>query len=109
MLAKFNSSIKKQGFYQALGVSAYCFLVGLIFLYGEAIFGRMANLVGPVAFLILFIVSALICALIVFYKHYQLFFEGKRKEAADLVLATTAWLFVAFCLFLLLSTLMRKG
>jgi hypothetical protein len=101
MNTKVSPILIKKGFLQALGVTAYCGLVGMIFWRGNEIFGKDPNYAGPVAFLILFIVSALICASIVFYQPYKLFFENKKKEAIDLVIATTLWLFLFFILFLL--------
>jgi len=90
------------GFFQALGVTFYCSLVGLLFWKGNEIFGQM-NYLGPVLVLVLLSVSVLICALIVFYRPYRLFFDGKKKEASELVLSTTAWLFVFFLVFLFIA------
>lgn len=100
---KFSSMVIKKGLVQALGITLYCSFVGLFFWKGNEVFGKTPNFAGPVAFLILFIVSALICAAIVFYQPYRLFFENKKKEAIDLVVATTGWLFSFFLIFLLIS------
>lgn len=104
---KFTSSLKGKGFVQAVGVTLHCGLVGVLFWKGNEIFGKAPNYAGPVAFLLLFSVSALICTLIVFYQPYKLFFNGKKKEALDLVLYTTGWLFIFFLIFLSLATLIR--
>ena len=90
----------KSGLFQAMGVATYCLGVGLIFWRGNRWLGSPGYL-GPVIVLILFVVSALIYALIVFYQPYNLFFAGKKKEALDLVLTTTLWLFVILIVFLL--------
>lgn len=90
------------GFLQALGVTLYCSFVGVLFWKGNEFFGRPDQYVGPVMFLVLFIASAMICALIVFYQPYLLFFGGKKKDAVDTVVNTAAWLFIAFVLFLIL-------
>jgi hypothetical protein len=82
----------------------YCSLVGLIFWRGDKWVGN-PGYAGPVMVLILFVVSALICALIVFYKPYNLFFLGKKGDAIDLVLSTTSWLFVILILLLLWAVL----
>jgi hypothetical protein len=112
VIGKISSSIKRLGFFQALGVTIYCSLVGLLMWKGNAIFGTTPNFFGPVAVLLLFSVSAMICGTVVFYKPYKLFFNENlpagrqgKKEAVDLVLATTAWLFVFFLLFLIFATL----
>jgi len=97
----------KQGFLQALGVAAYCSLVAIIPWKGEEIFGEGGpNYFGPVAFLLLFSTSALVCALLVFYKPYRLFFDGKKKAAIDLVLSTSIWLAVLFFVFLSLAVIL---
>ena len=100
MLKEFTSSIKNLGFIQALGVLVYCSLVGLLMWKGNTLFGKDADYFAPVTVLMLFSVSALICGLIVFYQPYVLFFDGKKKEAASLVLHTSAWLFLFLLFFL---------
>ena len=105
MAEKQALSVKRLGLLQASGVVGYCSLIGILFWKANAIFGRVPNYFGPVAFLLLFSVSVLICATIVFYKPYKLFFDGKKKEAADLVLATTGFLFLFFLTFLLLAAI----
>lgn len=84
----------KLGILQALFVLGYISLVGLVLFNAEKIFGKMNSLVGPITFLTMFSVSALICGLLVFYKPYKLFFDGKKNEAVEVVLATAISLFV---------------
>lgn len=93
---------KKLGFLQALGVTIYCSLIGIIFWQGPHIFPKVNPYFGPVMFLLLFSTSALICGLTVFYRPYKLFFAGKKQEAISVVIATTLWLF----LFLLIAFLL---
>lgn len=85
---------KKQGLFQALGVLAYCSLIGVFILNAENIVGGVDKTFGPIIFLLLFSTSVLVCATIVFYKPYKFFIEGKKKEALDTVIATALWLFV---------------
>jgi len=106
MPQKIFSSVKSLGFLQALAVAGYCSLVGILFWKGNKIFGTTPNYFGPVAVLLLFSVSAMICGSIVFYKPYRLFFEGKKKDAAELVLITTGWLFAFFILYILLAVIL---
>lgn len=91
----------KTGFFQALGVTLYCILIGLFLFNANHVFGPIDKLSGPITFLILFSTSAMICGLLVFYKPYRLFFAGKKKEAADVVVATAVWLFAFLLVFLL--------
>lgn len=71
------------------------------------LFGAINNFYGPVLLLILFSTSALICALLVFYKPYKLFFAGKKKEAVEVVISTAVWLF-AFLIVYLIGLLVIK-
>lgn len=96
-----------KGLAQALGLSLYCAAVGTFMFNIEKIMGSGPDsFFAPVAFLLLFSASALICGLIVFYHPYNLFFvKNKKKEAIDLVVSTTAWLFGFLVLALLLAAL----
>ena len=90
----------KLGLLQAIGVTVYCGLVGLIMFNGEKIFGQMKSFIGPIAFLTMFCASVLICGLLVFKKPYELFFDGKKKEAINVVVYTAVSLLtILFILF----------
>ena len=83
-----------QGIKQGLGVSLYCGLIGTVMQNGSKLFGQKDNFITPIFALTLFCVSALICLLIVFKKPYELFFEGKKKDALNIVVYTANTLFV---------------
>ncbi len=80
--------------FQAAGVAVYIFLIANIFLKGNEWFGPLVgNILGPILFLTLFVVSALITAsLVLGYPIYLFWEKKKRKEAIKLVLMTTVWL-----------------
>jgi hypothetical protein len=81
------------GFLQALGLSLYCALVGLVFWKGSTWFGKINNLSGPFAMLSLFVVSAMICALITLGYPFIVFWDKKNtKKAIQLVVYTAGWL-----------------
>ena len=84
----------KLGILQALFITLYCSLVGLVMWKGDEIFGRVDSFIGPIAVLVMLSVSALICGLIVFYKPYKLFFANKKEEAINVVVSTAISLFV---------------
>lgn len=100
-------STKKQGIIQAGLVTTYCIVVGLFFGQMGKFFPKQDPVLAPVLFLTLFSASALICALIVFYKPYKLFFEGKKKEAAEVVIATAVSLFGFAILAFILALVIR--
>lgn len=100
-------SIKKNGFLQALGVTAYCSLVGLLFWQGNHLFPKVNPYFGPVMMLLLLSVSVLVCGLLVFYKPYRLFFAGKKKDAINLVLSTALWLIASLSIIFLLMIIFK--
>jgi hypothetical protein len=81
MKAKKETSIAVAGFSQAFGVALYCTTIGLLMFNAEEIFDNVEpSQFIPVMMLLLFSFSALICGLLVFYKPYLLFFEGKKRQ-----------------------------
>lgn len=108
-----SSSIKKNshlvtGFLQALGVSTYCFLVGsLMFNFTKIFSGPPSGVLAPLTMLTLLIVSALTCGLIVFYKPYQLFISGHKKQASLAVVSTTLWLILILFLVIAIPAIIR--
>jgi len=81
------------GFFQALGLVAYCSLVALIIFNGQRWFGNMGNLLGPILFLSLFVVSVIICALIAGAYPFIVFWDKKNtKGALEIVGFTAVWL-----------------
>lgn len=90
-------------FFQALGLMIYCSLVGLIFWRGSEWFGPAQTFLGPAFVLVLFVVSALISALIGLGYPFILFWERKKTvEALRLVIYTTVWLAFFTLLIILL-------
>ena len=101
LFKKKKFSLPFLAFWQALGLVIYCGLVGLLFWRGETWFGPMLSFLGPVLFLVLFVVSALISALIVLGHPFILFWEKKQTiKALKLVVYTIAWLI--FFIFLII-------
>lgn len=92
---KKKCSLSLMAFLQATGLAVYCALIGLLFWKGNQLFGSMHRYFGPVLFLILFVVSALICALLSLGYPIFLFWEKKQTtEALKLVAHTSAWLII---------------
>ena len=96
------------GFLQALGLIVYCGLVGFIFWKGNTWFGNLNNIIGPVIMLSIFVVSALICALIALGYPLMLFWDKKEtKGALKLVTYTAGWLLL-FVLIILSTFALTK-
>jgi hypothetical protein len=101
-LKKRNLSLSFIAFLQALGLVAYCSLVGYFMWQGENIFGPPYTFLGPAMFLVLFVASALISALLILGYPFILFWEKKKTiEVLKLVIYTIAWLIFFVFLFIL--------
>ena len=87
----------KPSLIQALGLVAYISLISLIFRYGDTWITPLDAFWGPILFLSLFVISALVCALIVLGYPIKLFFVKKKpKQAIKIVLLTALWLILFF-------------
>ena len=102
-----NFSLGFIAFLQALGLTAYCSLVAVLFWQGNQWFGKVPNYLAPLLFLTLFTTSALICAIIALGYPVILFWQKKQMgQAVKLVLGTALWLvfFTLSVMALLLTT-----
>ena len=109
MAQKANSELIQRGLLQAIGVAVYCAAVAFFMFNVEHLFGgEDTSFFAPAAFLLLFIVSGLTCASIVFYKPYRLFIEGKRNDAVELVVYTTVFLAIFFFTFLTIGIISQN-
>ncbi|MDD5147788.1 MAG: hypothetical protein PHE48_03770 [Candidatus Daviesbacteria bacterium] len=90
-------------FLQATGLLIYISLVSLIFLYGNQIFGKMNNYFGPILFLLIFVLSAIISSVLVLGRAGFLFWEKRYRQAFPLLFWTIGWIsFYLAGVFLLL-------
>jgi hypothetical protein len=102
-----NSKLLFHGFLFSVGVIAYIVLVASIMQNAEALFGKMEKFWGPVAFLMLFVVSAAISGLLVFGRPVFLFLNGQKGEGVKLALFTIGLLFVETVIVLAALALAR--
>lgn len=73
--------------------AVYIFLVSQVMRNGEKLFGNLeGSIVGPFAFLLLFVLSAAITGGLVFGQSVLLFFEGNKKESIKAAIYSIAWL-----------------
>lgn len=99
-----NSKLIFNGFLQAAGAAVYISVVSLIMNNGQKIFGKMDNVFGPVAFLLLFVLSATITGGLTLGQSGILFLENNKIEAIKLFLFTVGWLLIfTLIVFLLLA------
>lgn len=98
MIMKMREKISPMtiGLMQAAGLISYCVGVGwFIFTRAEETFGPMTATLGSTLFLMLFIVSGLICGLIAFAYPIKVFIKTKKLDVPlQIVGYTTLWLAV---------------
>jgi hypothetical protein len=94
-------------FVNSVGVLVYVALVATIIQNGEKIFGEMKNFAGPIAFLLLFVFSALVTGLLVLGRPVYLFLDGFKKESVKMLLYTVGWMFLVMVLVLVINIVLK--
>ena len=86
--------IIRQAFFLALGEGIYISLVALLLFTVGKLFGSKPDpvIIAPIAFLLLFVISASISGALILGKPLMLYMDGKKKDALWLFGATIAWL-----------------
>jgi hypothetical protein len=79
----------------AVGVVANVMLIGWVMTNMERIAGPMEEFWGPVAFLLLFVLSAAIVGALVLGKPALLYLDGEKKEALRTFFYTLGFLLLA--------------
>ncbi|MFA6285104.1 MAG: hypothetical protein WC643_01060 [Parcubacteria group bacterium] len=84
----------QQSFLLALGEGIYISLVALLMFSVEKLFGSKPDpvIIAPIAFLLLFVISASISGALILGKPVMLYMDGKKKDALQLFGFTLAWL-----------------
>ncbi len=102
-----NKDIIKWSLINSLGVVVYVALVSTVMQNGEKTFGEMKNYVGPMAFLLLFVFSALVTGLLILGRPVYLFLDSVSKEAVKMLIYTVGWMFVIIILMLVVNMLLK--
>ena len=87
----------------ALSASVYIASVAIIMYYGPQLAGPVDSVLGPIALLSLFVLSAAVMGYLFLSQPVQMFLGGQKQEAINLFLRTVA-IFACITL-LLLATL----
>lgn len=73
-----------------LAASGYIFLIAVFLRFATKLASRPDNILAPMAAISLFTLSAAVMSYIFGYTPFQLYFDGKKKQAVKLFLQTTA-------------------
>ncbi|HEX3100084.1 MAG TPA: hypothetical protein VHQ41_03915 [Patescibacteria group bacterium] len=84
--------LKQRSLLNALGTAAYVAIIATLLQNGERIFGEPNSMVAPIAFLLLFVMSASITGGLVLGKPILMYMDGQKKEAVQMFLYTLGWL-----------------
>ena len=89
-----DKKIIKQAFLLALGEGVYITLVALLMFGIQKLFGGKPDpvIIAPLAFLLLFVISAAISGALILGKPMMFYLDGKKKEALQLFGFILAWL-----------------
>lgn len=103
--AKTELGLQTQAFLHSLGVVAYISFVSFLMFNVEKVFGEKEDtFLAPVAFLLLFTLSAAIVGMLVFGRPVMLYLDGKKKEAMNFAGTTVGFLFIeAIFVFIILA------
>jgi hypothetical protein len=84
----------KLGLRNSLATAIYVVIVAMIMYNAQKIFGTMKSIIGPVAFLLLFVTSAAITGFLVLGQPIMLYVDNQRRDGVQLFIYTIAWLLV---------------
>jgi len=103
-----QKSLKRMAAEYAVVVIGYIVLVAWIMNLAPILFGRISGIWGPVAFLLLFVLSAAITGALVLGKPILLYLEGAKQEAVKLFIYTIGFLAGALILAFLILALVAS-
>jgi len=96
-----TTKIVKHSVINAVLASAYVAMISQVIRNGEALFGEMKDAYGPMAFLLLFVVSAAVMAIVIFGQPIIWYLDGFKKEGVRLAICTVIALFIITLIILI--------
>ncbi|MDD4901753.1 MAG: hypothetical protein PHE24_01320 [Patescibacteria group bacterium] len=100
-----NSKLAVLALLHSLGIAVYIAIVALIMQNAEKMFGKMNDIFGPIAFLLLFVLSAAITGSLALGRPVILFLDNRKAEAIKMFLYTIGWLLVITVIVFLIKIL----
>lgn len=99
-----SKQLSTQSFVSTLLATVYIVLVALFMIHAELWSGQMNSAISTAVFLMLFYLQALVVGGLFVAKPLALYIDGKKKDAAQLLLWKGGWLFIFFVIGLLKLT-----
>lgn len=82
--------MSKSPFINAVAAAAYIVFIATVMDSGTKRIGHVSSIIAPVAVLSLFTLSAAVMGYVFFFEPFQMYFDGKKKEAIHLALQSVA-------------------
>lgn len=99
------NKIYKESLVRAVGTVAYITIVATIMENAEELFGKTTGFLAPIAFLLLFTLSAMVVGSLILGKPIMLYLDAKKKEAVQMLFASIGWLAIFTVVTLLILIL----
>lgn len=100
-----NSKLLFWAIVDSLGVFVYASLVAFIMFNGEKLFGKVNDFTGPLAILLLFVISAVITGTLFLGRPIYLYLNDFKKEGVKLFFYTLVSLVAIILIFLAIKVL----
>ena len=98
-----NEKLLQYAALNALGVVVYTGLVTWFMFSAESWLGRVSSFWGPMAILLLLVLSVAVVGTLIFLRPIYLFLDGHKKEAVTLIVYTLVALVILTGLVILLN------
>lgn len=99
--------VYKESFICSILAVIYIALVALLLNNGEKIFGKADTLFSAIAFLLLFVLSALVMSVLLIGKPLILYLDGEKKSAINMVIVSAGYLILYLIIALAVSALVK--
>lgn len=99
--------IFKQSFLSSIGAAIYIGLVATFMNYAERIIAGPDTILTGMAFLFLFVLSALVVGGLLIGKPIMLYIDGKKKEAVKTLAANAGWMLLFFAIAVIVLAIIK--
>jgi len=102
-----NKKLWQMAATNALFTAVYVAFVSVLMTYGQRIFGNANNLLGGIAILMLFALSAAVCGVLILGRPLTLYLDGAKKEAVRTLIYTLVVLLLIILSVMVILTIIK--
>ena len=100
-------NLQIRALFHALGIGVYIAVIAFVLQNGERVFGKMNNFFGPLSFLLLFVISAVVTSALVLGKPILMYLDNQKKEALKLFFYTITYLLAITIIIFVLQIVLK--